>query len=398
MDWHPYRRQESTFDSDDVANLTLTSVGSFAIGAALMYLLDPQRGTRRRHVVRDKTVSGLRQTGGGLGKTAQSLRNSARGLLAETQARFRSETPSDYKIGARVRSAMGRVVSHPSAILVTVNDGHVTLCGDVLAEELPALLGTARNARGVKELHNELRVHDNPAGVPSLQGEGRRPAEGPRHWSPAGRLMVGAAGGAMGVYGVIRRDWLGAGLGLLGLGLLTRGMSSLPTNRLIGVGAGRNAVRVQKTVNINAPVGEVFGFFSRYDNFPYFMRNVREVHDYGTGYSHWVVAGPAGLTVEWDAELSEFDPHRCIAWQSVPGSTVENEGFLRFGENPDGSTRVDVQLSYNPPGGALGHLVAKLFGSDPRSEMDQDLARLKNLIETGNFPRNAAKPVAAGSE
>ncbi len=399
MNWHdlnPYpRRNDSGFDAEDVTNLTLTTVGSFAVGAALMYLLDPGRGTRRRHVIRDKAFSGLRGTGEGLGRTAQSLRNSARGLVAETHARFRKETPSDYKIGARVRSAMGRVVSHPSAILVTVIDGSVTLCGDVRADELPALLAAARNVRGVREVHNQLNVHEDPTGVPSLQGEGKQRREGPQHWSPASRLLVGAAGGVMGAYGVVRRDWLGAGLGLMGLGLMARGMSSLPTRRLIGVGAGRDAVRVQKTVNIDAPVGAVFGFFSRYDNFPRFMSNVREVHDYGTGYSHWVVAGPAGVTVEWDAELCDFDPHRCIAWQSVPGSTVENEGVLRFQENPDGTTRVDVHLSYNPPAGALGHLVAKLFGSDPKSEMDQDLARVKTLIETGNPPRDAAKPLAS---
>ena len=119
-------------------------------------------------------------------------------------------------------------------------------------------------------------------------------------------------------------------------------------------------------------------------------------------------AAAQDTAVDNDAEVQASVPAERIANRyadslfdgdkDLAAKTVES---LRSGEdytveNPDGTTRVDVQLSYNPPGGALGHLVAKLFGSDPKSEMDQDLARLKTLIETGNFPRDAAKPVAAG--
>ena len=137
----------------------------------------------------------------------------------------------------------------------------------------------------------------NSAGVASLQGEARRRDNGSfvmrESWSPLTRTLVGLTGGAMGIYGAIRRDWIGAGLGLLGLGLATRGVTNLSASRLVGIGAGRRAVDVQKTININAPLDGVFGFFSRYDTFPRFMRNVRDVRDYGTGYSHWTVAGRA---------------------------------------------------------------------------------------------------------
>ena len=250
----------------------------------------------------------------------------------------------------------------------------------------------------MKSVTDGLNVHESAQGVAALQGEGRLP--GPNtpltrdRWSPLARMAVGLTGGAMGIYGAIRRDWVGAGVGLLGLGMAARGATNLPVSRLTGVGAGHRAVDVQKTVNINAPIGEVFGFFSRYDSFPKFMRNVREVRDHGNGYSHWTVAGPAGVTVEWDAELTAFEPHKCIAWESVPGSTVDNAGVIRFQDNGDGSTRVDIKLSYNPPGGAIGHLVATLFGADPKSEMDQDLLRLKTTLETGRLPRDAAAPAA----
>ena len=240
-------------------------------------------------------------------------------------------------------------------------------------------------------------MHQSATGVPGLQGGPRqRPSKYDvmrDTWSPLTRTVVGLTGGAMGIYGAVRRDWVGAGLGLLGLGMATRGATNLPASRLTGFGAGHRAVDVQKTVNIDAPIAGVFGFFSRYENFPRFMANVKEVRDDGTGYSHWIVAGPAGVTVEWGAELTDFVPHERIAWRSVPGSTVDNAGVITFRENPDGTTRVNIRLSYNPPGGALGHLVARMFGSDAKSEMDQDLLRLKTALEQGRLPRDAAQPV-----
>jgi uncharacterized membrane protein len=113
------------------------------------------------------------------------------------------------------------------------------------------------------------------------------------------------------------------------------------------------------------------------------MRHVREVRNLGGGRSHWKAAGPGGVPVSWTAVVTRYEPNRLIAWRSEPGSTVANAGSIRLDPEPGGRTRVTVRLSYNPPGGALGHAAAMLFGRDPRSEMDEDLVRLKGLIETG---------------
>jgi uncharacterized membrane protein len=384
-------------ESHVARNATFSALGSFAVGAGLMYFLDPSRGARRRGEAQDRTVRGASGAGTGLRRTAEHLRNSARGLVAETKARFRSEELSDYQLGARVRAALGRVCSHPSAITVYSDgaNGIITLEGDVLADEVNAIVRASQGARGVKVVENRLRIAVDPADVPSLQGgfERRWGRRGEGYWSPGSRLAVGAAGGALSVWGAVRRDWIGAALGLVGLGLVTRGLSDLPTSRLVGIGAGRRAVDVNKSINIKAPLDLVFGFFSHYDNFPQFMSNVKEVRDPGNGRSHWVVAGPAGVTVEWDADLVDFAPNDRIAWESVPGSAVDNAGSITFREARDGSTQVNIRLSYNPPGGAIGHVVAKLFGSDPKSEMDGDLARVKTFLESGSPARDAAQPV-----
>ena len=378
-------------------NHVFTGAGMAALGAGLVYFLDPNGGRRRRGLARDKAFATLNDIRQGMGKTGEYVSKQAYGLVAETRGKFRSDEVTDEQLCARVRSAMGRVVSHPKSVRVVACNGRVTLEGEALTGEHAALLSTVKGVRGVQEVNDQLLVRSGPGRRPYLQGGSTR---APRRWaflqdfwSPTTRLVAGTTGGVLGVMGFMRRDWIGGIASLLGLGLIVRSTTNLPANRLVGVGAGRRAVDIQKTINIHASIGEVFGFFSRYDNFPLFMRNVRRVDDHQDGFSHWVVAGPAGLTFEWDAELTEFEPHKSIAWKSVKGASVESEGRLRFDENRDGSTRLDVRMSYNPPAGAVGHALAKLFGVDPKTEMDDDLARVKVMLETGRPPRDAAEPV-----
>jgi len=156
-----------------------------------------------------------------------------------------------------------------------------------------------------------------------------------------------------------------------------------------------HGIAVQKTIYVAAPVGEVYAFWTDYQNFPRFMHNVREVRVDGAG-SHWVVAGPAGVPVQWDSRIVELEPNALPRWCSSPGSALKHEGCVRF-EGSRAGTRVTVQLRYVPSGGAFGHAVASLFGADPKSEMDADLLRTKSMIETGRPPHDAARPLSRES-
>jgi uncharacterized membrane protein len=123
------------------------------------------------------------------------------------------------------------------------------------------------------------------------------------------------------------------------------------------------------------------------------MTHVREVRDLGNGRSRWTVAGPAGLSVKWNAVVTDLIPNKIIAWKSEAGSAIPNAGIVRFDSKNGDGTRVTIRMSYNPPAGAIGHAFAKIFGANPRREMDQDLLRMKTMIETGHAPHDAAQPI-----
>src|SRR5690606_32636026 len=106
-----------------------------------------------------------------------------------------------------------------------------------------------------------------------------------------------------------------------------------------------------------------------FENLPLFMSHLREVRDTGGGRSRWTAEGPAGISISWDAEVTGYRDGELIAWKSVGTTPVGNAGIVRFEPAEGGATRIDVRMSYNPPAGAFGHLVASLFGKDPKRAM-----------------------------
>jgi uncharacterized membrane protein len=372
----------------------LTGLG---IGAGLMYFLDPDRGRRRRARVRDRMTHSAHLGADAFGATSRDLANRARGMAARARNVWYGQTVDDAVLVEQVRARLGRLVSHPHAIAVKAVDGCITLRGPILQSEEKRLLYDVKRIPGVRVVENALDAHKQAGNHPSLQGGAQRSLPQmdiwQRMWSPATRILVGGAGAAIAGYGVTRRDMPGAMAVATGLGLIARAASNLEARRLLGVGAGRRAVDVQKVITIDAPRDEVFQFWASYENFPRFMSRVLDVRPSARdGQSHWTVAGPAGMPIEFDAEVSAFRPNELLGWRTVPGSPVGHAGLVRFEPAGIDGTRVNVRMSYNPPGGWLGHGVAAAFGVDPKSSMDADLARMKTLLETGRPPRDAAQP------
>ncbi|HKY61004.1 MAG TPA: SRPBCC family protein, partial [Gemmatimonadota bacterium] len=138
-----------------------------------------------------------------------------------------------------------------------------------------------------------------------------------------------------------------------------------------------------KTVTVDAPLHDVYEVWSRLEEFPRIMSHVQEVREIGPGRTRWKATGPLGTTVSWNAVETARVPGELLAWRSEPGSQIDNAGIVRFERVGDHATRVDVQLSYNPPAGSVGDVVANVFGVDPKSAMDEDLMRFKSRVEGG---------------
>lgn len=208
----------------------------------------------------------------------------------------------------------------------------------------------------------------------------------------SGTSMLLAGGALMALYGLARRSPRALLLGAAGVVLAMRAGTRLDPRRLLGR-PGRRGIHFTKIIHIPAPVDKVFAFWSNFENFPRFMRNVRSVRRNPDNSWHWEVAGPLGATVEWDATVTEHVPNQRIAWSTKPGAPVQHSGIVRFQPEGEG-TRLQIEMSYNPPAGALGQAVARLFGSDPQAEMDEDLARLKGYFEAGKAASGAARAPA----
>lgn len=296
-------------------------------GAALMYLMDPQNGRRRRADLKNQMDSAVRKVKEGQEVVIRDAANRAHGVVVESRRwverqrqRRESREPGEMAAGA--------------------------------------------------------------AGMFASMG-------GP--WSPTSRAAAGAAGAAMATYGYFCGGIRGFIYGLFGGALLARATA----NRDLGSLVKGQSLPVEKTLRIAAPVEQVFAYWRNLENFPQWMSHVREVRYLGGDRFHWTVDGPAGVPIEWDSELLNVVENREMTWRSVEGAAVSHTGRVRFEPDGDG-TRVHVHLRYAPLGGVIGHAVAKAFGVDPRSEMDDDLLRLKSLVETGRVPRDSAAMRALG--
>ncbi len=142
-------------------------------------------------------------------------------------------------------------------------------------------------------------------------------------------------------------------------------------------------MKFQKTVRINKSREELYAFWHDFENLPRFMEHLEVVEMIDETRSHWVAKAPLGVKVEWDAEIVTDRVNEVISWKSIEGSQIEHTGSVRFDKSPDGGTDVKVELAYNPPAGAVGVAFARLFGDEPSQQIDHDLDRFKELMETG---------------
>lgn len=367
----------------------LTGVGT---GAALMYVFDPISGTRRRSMARDQLTHAECALSHELEKARRDLGHRGQGLLVRAwqhlQSLFVTPRIDGDTLIARVRSELGRVSTHPRAVHVSAAAGYIVLHGQILEDEAETLIQRIGRVRGVRGVEDRLERYTSADNIPSLQGTNFRNGRSrsiifQEEWPPAFRLLAGAIGTYYGLKGLFRGGLIGKTMAL-GCGLIAaRAVTNMPARRMLGIGAGYRAIDLQKTLTVHAPLEEVFESMTRIENFPRIMQHVEEVRRIGDKISHWKVRGPAGKLIEWDAQVTQLVPNELFAWRTLPGSMVEHEGRIRFLPQDTGRTRLDIHMSYNPPAGALGHALASLMRVDAKTALDEDLVRLKSLLENG---------------
>jgi uncharacterized membrane protein len=170
--------------------------------------------------------------------------------------------------------------------------------------------------------------------------------------------------------------------------------ASRVTRRMTPTKTAKNGTyTVSSGVTVTGSAEDAYALWRDFSRLPAFMTHLESVKVEGDTRSHWTAQGPGGKSVEWDAEIVEDVPGELLSWRSVAGADVTNSGVVRFGPAPGGrGTEVRVELTYEPPGGALGNTVARLLGQEPRQQVTDDLRRFKQVLETGEVLRSDGSP------
>jgi uncharacterized membrane protein len=247
-------------------------------------------------------------------------------------------------------------------------------------------------------------------------------------------LAIGMRELASGI-GILMRDhptpavWSRVGGDVMDLALLGRALNSSRTNRnrvaaatvavagvtvldvlagqrlsregngasIAGVEPSARPIEVRQQITVRRSPEEVYRFWRDFQNLPRFMDHLESVRIIDDRRSRWVAKAPAGRSVEWDAEIVEDRPNERIAWRSLEGADVPNDGWVAFERAPGGrGTTVRVELRYDPPGGIVGATLAKLFGEEPGQQAQEDLRAFKQVMEIGEVVQSDATAKGGG--
>lgn len=169
----------------------------------------------------------------------------------------------------------------------------------------------------------------------------------------------------------------------------------VPTAFLHEDDGGEHSASSVRAVTIDRPREELYAFWRDFRNLAQFMENVERIDVLDERRSHWVVSAPMGKTVEWDSEVTEDIPGRRIAWTSTGDADIANSGWIEFTDAPPGrGSEVRAFISYDPPGGTVGKVIAKVLQREPRVQARRELRRFKQLMETGEVTTSKAPDAA----
>lgn len=370
------------------ANGTTQRAGAFLTGASmaagLAYVLDPERGAARRALVRDKARHLAREERHIVESGVRDIRNRVRGTTARLNRALRDEQPSEQVLAERVRARIGREVTHPGSVHVTATEGRVVLTGPILYDEHERLVRAVRQVRGVHEVVDQLSAHGRADHIPGLQGAGSRaqlPLIQRETWPASLRLVSSVLGAGTIAYGFARGGPLGLGLALAGGLAFARAATDAPLARLLPIRLGE--IDLHRGVVVHAPVEAVYSLWEHAEDYPRFMHHVRTVRplDERGARLHWTMVDENGGELSYETETTAQQPGRLLSWRTTSGQAIEHGAVVRFVPMDEGSTQVDVHLTYRPPRGASRRPMNRLLGPNPGASLNRDLRRMRSLLE-----------------
>ncbi|GAC1427086.1 MAG: SRPBCC family protein [Ktedonobacteraceae bacterium] len=231
------------------------------------------------------------------------------------------------------------------------------------------------------------------------------------------RWLSGVIGGMLATYGIFRRDWLGAGLAIVGGALFYRGTSghSFLYQRMnistaerqpnfapgipktVSSIPGKRGVRVQRSMTVSRSAEDLFNYWYDIEQAPRYMDYIQSVMKTGERTSHWVAQGPKNKTIEWNAEFLQVIPNKSISWHVHGKPTTANAGKVSFDPAPDGhGTVVTLELDFLQFQGAFGMGIGTIIGHIPEQQALETLRHFKEIMETGEVPTIKGQPTGEG--
>ncbi len=226
------------------------------------------------------------------------------------------------------------------------------------------------------------------------------------------RIISTCGGGALAIYGILRLDWPGAALALLGGGLLYRGISGhCPVYQALDRNShemhalsttitrlpGRHGIRIHRSLTIDRSPHELYTFWRQVENTPLYTAHVESAIPTGEKTFHWTGKTSSGEAIEWNVELLQDVPDRLISWHAQGNPPIANEGTVTFAPaTGERGTIATLELDYARFGGPFVNVLGPTLGKVAEYETLETLRRFKELMEAGEVASIKSQPTGEG--
>lgn len=223
-------------------------------------------------------------------------------------------------------------------------------------------------------------------------GARRRASLMQESWPLPARVAAGAIGSALAWHGTSRNIMPGIPFTLMGFVLLGRALANSGVRAWKDVD-GQPSVQgktVKRIITITAPIDQVFHFWAHYDEtFPHCITRVKQITAMSEGRARWVLDSPGSADMVWNTVVTRCDPNKELAWETERGSAAQHMGRVKFIEGGNGTTTIRLQITYNALAEALARSMAGSLGVDTKTLFEEDLNRMKSVIESGIIPHGS---------